>query len=329
MKLDLTIDPAQRFASLIFFVLSCHSSLPAMLVAMLLVPPAYAYAILRHRVIPISLIIRRGLQYLLAKNVLRTLIALPIIGLTLTILANPDRTVSDILFRNSLYFYVTLMIAAAIIFLFRKRLNDWIDRKFFREQYNQETILRGLIEEVKKHDSLPEMSRLVSQKVEFALHPKRIYLFYREEEMGDLSLGYSSGGTSEELHIPEEFRLLRLIEGQAAAQQFPLAQKNNLPDSEKEWLAGLGTRLIVPLVGTDNRLAGLFLLGEEKSEVPYTARDRDLLQALASQIALVYENSRLKERVDRERKIKQEVLGRFKEGRIDLMKECPRCGACF
>jgi eukaryotic-like serine/threonine-protein kinase len=303
--------------------------LPAALAAMVLVPPAYAYAILRHQVIPISLIIRRGVQYLLAKNVLRTVIALPVIGLTLTLLANPNRTLSDILFRNSLYFYVTLMIAAAISFLFRKRLNDWIDRKFFREQYNQETILRGLIEEVTKHDSLPEMSRLVSQKVESALHPKRIDLFYREEDRGDLSLGYSSEGTSGELCIPEEFRLLRLMEGQAAAQEFPLPEKNNLPASEKEWLADLGTRLIVPLVGTDTRLAGLFLLGEKKSEVPYTARDRDLLEALARQIALVYENSRLKERVDHERKIKQEVLGRFEESRVNLMKECPRCGACF
>ena len=302
---------------------------PVIVAANLLVPPAYAYAILRHQVIPISLIIRSGLQYLLAKNVLRILIALPVIGLTQTILANPDRTLSDILFRNSLYFYVTLMIAAAIIFLFRKRLNDWIDRKFFREQYNQETILRGLIEEVNKHDSLPEMSRLVSQKVESALHPKRLYLFYRDEERGHLSLGYSSGGTSEELHIPEEFRLLRLMEGQAASQEFSVSQKDNLPDIEKDWLAALGTRLIVPLVGTEHRLAGLFLLGEKKSEVPYTTRDRDLLEALASQIALVYENSRLKKRVDHERKIKQEVLGRFEESRINLMKECGRCGTCF
>ena len=303
--------------------------LPAMVVANLLVPPAYAYAILRHRVIPVSLIIRRGLQYLLAKNMLRLLIALPIIGLTMTILANPDRTLSEIVFRNSLYFYVILMIAAAISFLFRRRLNNWVDRKFFREQYNQEKILRGLIEDVKRFDSVPEMSRLVSWKVESALHPERIYLFYREEDSRDLSLGYSSEGVSEGLCIPEEFRLLRLIEGQAGAQDFPFRQKNNLPPDEEKWLIALGTRLIVPLVGTDDRLAGLFLLGEKKSEVPYTARDRDLLESLASQVALVYENAHLKERVDREQRIKHEVLGRFEEGHINLLKECPRCGACF
>ena len=302
--------------------------LPAAFAPLLLIPPAYAYAILRHRVIPISLIIRRGVQYLLAKNVLRLLIALPILGLIVTILANPNRTLSDILFRNSLYFYVTLTIAAATIFLFRKRLNDWIDRKFFREQYNQERILSGLIEEVKRFDSVPEMSRLVSRKVESALHPERIYLFYRAEESRDLSLGYSSEGVSQGLRIPEEFRILRLMEGQAGAHDFPFAQKNILPGVEEEWLTALGTRLIVPLVGTD-RLAGLFLLGEKKSEVPYTANDRNLLESLAGQVALVYENAQLKERVDRERKIKHEVLGRFEERHINLLKECERCGACF
>jgi eukaryotic-like serine/threonine-protein kinase len=301
----------------------------AMLAATLLVPPAYAYAILRHRVIPISLIIRRGVQYLFAKNVLRLLIALPILGLIVTVLANPNRTLSEILFRNSLYFYVTLMIAAAIIFLFRKRLNNWIDRKFFREQYNQEQILSGLIEEVKRFDSVPEMSRLVSRKVESALHPERIYLFYRGDENRDLSLGYSSEGVSQGLRIPEEFRILRVLEGQVGTQDFPFPQKNILPSVEEEWLAALGTRLIVPLVGTDHRLAGLFLLGEKKSEVPYTANDRNLLESLASQVALVYENAQLKERVDHERKIKQAVLGRFEEQHIKLLKECHRCGACF
>jgi len=186
-----------------------------------------------------------------------------------------------------------------------------IDRKFFREQYNQEQILSGLIEEVKRFDSVPEMSRLVSRKVESALHPQRIYLFYRGDENRDLSLGYSSEGVSQGLRIPEEFRILRVLEGQVGTQDFPFPQKNILPSVEEEWLAALGTRLIVPLVGTDHRLAGLFLLGDKKSEVPYTANDRNLLESLASQVALVYENAQLKDRVDHERKIKQAVLGRF------------------
>jgi hypothetical protein len=302
---------------------------PLSALAFPIVPLSFAYAIARHQVIPVSLMIRRSVQYLLAKNALRALLVLPLVGIALTIILNPNRTASDILFRSSVYFY--LLVAASVVLglVFRKRLGDWIDRKFFREAYNQEKILRELIGEVKRSESIAEMSALVSHKVESALHPERLYLFYREQERQDLSLGYSSGGTTPELRIPEEFRLLRFMELQGGAQDFPFPQKNNLPQGEKDWLAGLGTSLIVPMTGTDERLAGLFLLGPKKSEVPYTSGDRELLETLADQIAIVYENARLKERVDRDRKIKHEVLSRLEGGNVNLIKECPACGACF
>jgi hypothetical protein len=294
-----------------------------------LIPLSFAYAIVRHQVIPVSLIIRRSIQYLLARNALRVLIALPVAGLVVTIIANRHRPLDEILFRNSLYFYLLAVAAVAVGLVFRKRLSEAIDRKFFREQYNQDQILHELIDDVRKTDSVNEMSRLVSGKVDAALHPDRLYLFYREVERRDLSLGYSSGGSGEELRIPEEFELLRFIEYQGCALDFPFPHKTNLPQSEKDWLSRLGTKLVVPMTGTDNRLGGLFLLGQKKSEVPYTASDRQLLEALADQIAVVYENVRLKERVDRDRRIKHEVLARVEERQINLLKECPRCGACF
>jgi hypothetical protein len=41
-----------------------------------IIPISFAYAIVRHQVIPVSLIIRRGIQYLLAKNAMRVVIGL-------------------------------------------------------------------------------------------------------------------------------------------------------------------------------------------------------------------------------------------------------------
>lgn len=297
--------------------------------ALLLVPISFAYAVVRHRVIPVSIIIRRSVQYVLAKNALRILPVLPLIGLVSSIISNPNRSVADIVLRSSVYFYLAVLAAILLGLLFRKRLGNWIDRRFFREQYNQDQILRELIDDVKRSDSMPEMSRLVSKKVDSALHPERMYLFYREEDKRDLSLGYSSGGSSAELRIPQEFELLRFMEYQGRAQDFPFPQKTNLPGAEKDWLASLGTNLIVPMTGTDNRLAGLFLLGQKKSEVPYTAGDRQLLETLADQIAIVYENVRLKERIDRERRVRHEVLARVEDRQINLLKECPQCGACY
>ncbi len=296
---------------------------------LLLVPLSFAYAIARHQVIPVSLLIRGSVKYLLAKNGLRILMALPVIGIVLSILSNPERNLSDILFRNTIHFYLLLIVAATVGLFFRRRVTEWIDRKFFREAYQQEKILRELIDDVRKLDSIREMSRRVAEQVESALHPEQVYLFYREENARNLSLSYSSGGASRELKIPEDFQLLRFMELHGGAQEFPFPQKNNLPPGEKEWLAQLGTHLIVPMSGTDNRLTGLFLMGQKKSEVPYTATDRELLETLADQVAIVYENVRLKERVEQDRKTRREVLARFEGTQLNLLKECPQCGACY
>jgi eukaryotic-like serine/threonine-protein kinase len=317
-------DPAGSYTSPLFLVTAYIS-----IFALILIPISFAYAILRHQVIPVSLIIRRSLQYLFAKNALRGLIALPILGIVLSVLANPHRTLDEMVLRSSFYFYVLLTAAIAFGLVLRRKLTDWIDRKFFREAYNQEKILRELIDEVKSADSIPDVSKLVSQKVSTALHPERLYLFYREHKTRDFSLGYSSEAPQHELKIPEEFQLLHYMELQGGTQDFPFPQKNNLPQSEKDWLAKLHTQLIVPMTRTDGKLAGLFLLGPKKSEIPYTATDRQLLETLADQIALVYENVRLKERVDHDRKIRHEVLARIEDRQINLLKECPRCGACF
>ncbi|HEY3136061.1 MAG TPA: protein kinase, partial [Blastocatellia bacterium] len=291
------------------------------------IPITVGYAVLKHRVFDIQIVVRRGLQYLFAKHVLRFILALPLAGLVLMIIVNRDRSISDILTGNPI---LLLLIAAAGLSLkFRRQLTRWIDRRFFSEAYNQERILLNLIEQIKELDSMRELSRLVSKEVEAAMHPRHVYVFYRGEAKRDLTLGYSSGGQSHDLRITEESQLLHFMQRQRGAQDFPLPPDSDLPEDEEAWLTGLGVTLIVPMSGNDGRLAGLLLLGEKKSEEPYTANDRKLLQAIAAQIAVVYENVWLKEQAAREQKIKHEVLGRLEEQQINLVKECPACGACY
>src|SRR5207249_2794585 len=135
-----------------------------------------------------NVVIRRGLQYLLAKNVLRMILMLPVIGL---IVSNRNRTISEIVLHSSIYFYLCLAAIIALSLKFRNDLSNWIDKKFFRDSYNQEQILLTLVDEVKRLDSISQISRRVSDELEAALHPKAIYVFYRDEENRDLTLGHS------------------------------------------------------------------------------------------------------------------------------------------
>jgi hypothetical protein len=313
----------------------------------LLIPLSFAYAVARHKVIPVSFVVRRSLQYLLAKNALRALLILPILGIVWNIASNANRPLGEILLNNTFSFYFFIALAVLVGVLMRSRLNEWIDRRFFREQYNQERLLHELIEDVKESDSMPKLSRLVSSRIQSALHPTSVYLFYRDDEHNsDFSLGYTfsepaavAGGSGRRQpppaaaggsdYLAADSPLLRFMQTRRGAVEFPLRDGEDLPRRERDWLRSRGAELLVPMHGTDGKLAGFFSLGGKKSEIPYTQRDRELLETLATQIALVQENLSLKDRVRREQKIRTEVLARFDAADINLLKECPRCGKCF
>ena len=151
---------------------------------------AIAYGVLQHRVLDIHVVVRHSIQYLLTKRVLQAALSLPVILLVARAILNPELTVRGLLFGS--YFYLSVAAVAALGLVYRHALLLAVDRRFFREEYNQEQILRTLIEEVKDRESITEMSRLVSAKVEAALHPRRILVLYRSESHGDFTLGHSS-----------------------------------------------------------------------------------------------------------------------------------------
>ncbi len=300
-------------------------------VCMFLIPLSWGYAILKRQVYDIDVVMRRSVQYLLAKNALRMFLALPLAGVLYIVYSKSDRTLRELAAYLLLEQPVFPLLAGvgALGLIFRSRLSEWIDRKFFREAYHQDKVLRELSDEVRKLDSISEMSRHVSLKVLEALHPEHIYLFYRSEARGELSLGYSSGGGSESRAIPEDYDLLRVIAQHGRAVEFPFPPKLGIPQHEADWLTSVGTSLVVPMMGSEERLAGLLLLGPKRSDAPYTRSDRELLDTLANQIALVYENVALKDRVASDRRIQHEVLARVEERKVNLLKECPRCGRCY
>jgi protein kinase-like protein/PDZ domain-containing protein/GAF domain-containing protein len=197
-----------------------------------------------------------------------------------------------------------------------------------REAASQERILLSLTDEVQRVTSIADVSRVVSTDLHEAFHPKGTHVFYRQRHSRDLTLGHSTGVAPREEQIPENSMLLRLVEAYGKAVDYP-EDLAGLPPSEHAWLDRLSARLIVPLIGRDHRLLGLLVLGEKKSEEPYTPRDRKLLQALTNQIALVYENARLKDRVEQSQKVQREVLARLGEQEMHLVHECPTCGRCY
>ena len=294
--------------------------------ATVILPITLGYAIITHRVFDIRVVIRRGLRYVFAKNALRALLLLPVAGLAYEIIAHRDQTIGELLLTNSAY--VWLIGAGGVSLRFRTQTTRWLDRRFFREVYDRERILLALIQDVDQLDSVSSVSKLVSHELEAAFHPQCLLMWYRDADTSRLTSWSSSGEDGCEVELTPESPLVRLAE-RGEVIELSTATVDALPRAERDWLSGAGARLLVPMIASNRDLLGLLLLGDKKSGESYSSGDVKLLQAIAQQIATAREHVLLKERADDDRRVRHQVLARLESGHVNLLKECPACGACY
>ncbi len=190
-------------------------------------------------------------------------------------------------------------------------------------------ILLSLAQGIRQRDSIEEISELVAKELDTAFRPTCAYVFFQEEQTEELTLGYSTGSQEQVRRAPAHFELLAMVEKSEEAFVYPRDLEHELPEEERRWLRRLGVRIVVPVSDNRHGLLGLLLLGDKRSEEAYSDHDLRLLDALAGQIALSFEILGLRSRLQEKHRIQREVLTRLQDREINLVKECPSCGACY
>ncbi len=193
----------------------------------------------------------------------------------------------------------------------------------------QNTLLMRLTTQLQSAGSVEKISELISHDLNLAFHTQCNYVFFREAAGSDLTSVHSSGARVGVDNIPEGYEILKLADREGEILVYPDDLAGALPEEEEAWLKRLRANLVVPVMGSDHRLIGLLILGEKASEEPYIAHDFDILRSLAGQIALAHENIGLQVQVHERDRLQREVLNRFEDQEIFLVKECPQCAACY
>lgn len=292
-----------------------------------LIPIATGYAILKHRLFDINMVLRRGARYLVARNFLRFVLALPALALAYSLITNAHRTVADVILHNVLF--ISLVVLIAIILKFRERLSMWLDRRFFRERYPQERILLDSIEALRSVDSAPDIGRRVAERLRQALHPENMYFFYFSAQDRMYVEGYGSDSRANGVQIPEGSALPDLLDTSEEPVHWTSLPTRGVPPMCWTWLQTLRTDLIVPLHRSDGPPAGFLLLGRKMSEEPYSAADRSLLLGLARQMTLAYEMLQLEDRLLHQQRTNQKMRARVESVGTNWVQECPQCGRCY
>lgn len=292
----------------------------------------FAYAVIRHRLFNVRVLVRRSLQYALAKGTLLTVMSLPVIALGAFLWVHRGESLATLL-TGTPAFYVLLILPLVLVIRFRKRLLEALDRRFFREQYDARHLLLHVVSIIRGGSDMLGLSRAALDEIDRALHPKHISLWQLDPDAAALHRGFSRGEieTFELEPLPRNSTLATLL----STDDDPLdvysrhtrAFLQRLPEPERQWLARSEANLIVPLL-IEKRLVGLMVLGERKSEEPYSREDRELLRTLGAQLAFTLDYTRLKQSPSLVWSPSTSSAP-IHLHMSDVLQLCPRCGRCY
>jgi len=257
-----------------------------MLLSLPLVPLAFAYAIVRHRVIPVRLIVRRGLRYLLVARgflIVEVLLLAEAVAFVLT------GTRGEALARLGPHADIVAVAVVAglglgVLTPLHRRLMPAIDRRFFREEYDAQQVLGEIGEAARALASIHDLLTLASRRIDATLHPESLTVFVRDDATGHYVSVFPEGSGSLSAEAPVVTRL-----------------RSSRRPFESE-LGGLS----VPIVARRD-LLGILAVGRRRGDFPYSGDDRGLLEAVAWQLGFALENARLVERRAEEERLRREL----------------------
>jgi len=257
----------------------------------------YAYAVVRHRMYDVRVLVRRSIQYAFARGTLLFVMSLPLLGLALYLWTRRNDSLASLL-TGTPAVYLLLIVPLVAVIRYRKPVLDALDRQFFREQYDARHLLLQVVSMIRDGSDTSGVARAATGEIDRALHPKHLSLWRLDAEgrefVRELSLGHSPPEPPP-LRGSGALPMLMTTDAEPLDINSRLTRGllKRLPEEERQWLADADAHLVVPLL-FEQRLGGLLLLGERMSEEPYSREDRELLRTIAAQLALTFDYSRLK-----------------------------------
>ncbi len=294
-----------------------------MLVTPPLIPLSFAYAIIRHKVIPVSLIIRRGVRYLLVSRgavileFLTVVIVLTVVLRTVMIRFQASHLVVGIVSG-----VVSIAVWQITRVVHNRYLAPLIDRHFFRQSYNAQQIMAELSESLRTSTNRTQLPQLVATKIQAALQTERVTILLQDEATKAYTCAYSCDYDPRSSHSTTSVNGHQFIantdltnrlrtsanplevnwEGETAL----VEEVATLTESESATLRALNSALLLPLKGKDE-MSGIISLGARLGDLPFSNEDKRLLLSVSAPMSFALENTRLIEQMIEDARRREEL----------------------
>jgi signal transduction histidine kinase len=237
-----------------------------------LYPMIMSYAILKHQLMDVKVVIRKTLVY--------SIISASLVAVYVSTVTFITRLLEGHVMSPSVY--SSAIAAGAITLLFdplRNRIKAFIDRRFFRTEVDRAEKLARFSSYVVEEQDLSKTTRTLCRLLIDSFHPKCLALYLKSDDGADVVRIYEEG----KILLPERLPLADVL--------FSLTTEGvsgELPDE----ITKAGIRLAFPLLSRGD-LLGCLLLAEKRSEQSYSEEDLVLLRLVCNQAALAFERPKL------------------------------------
>ncbi len=269
-----------------------------------LFPLSFAYAVVKHRVLDIPVLLRRSARYFLVERGFAILILVISVAITLWFgqaFARRFSAGSKAAIPIGATFGILLISGATQV---HRRVRTRLDRAFFRSAYDAQQILENLAAKTLAVTDRAGLAHLLHQHIHDALYPMPLFVYLLA---GDGRLhAYAGSPPQEALSLSTSAAGLEQLAGRSEPIEVDPA---TLRGTQMEPLHG---ECLVPIRGSaDGGLQGVIVLGPRLSEEPYSAGDRRLLASVASQAGIAMRSismaEKMAESMEAERRSEQEM----------------------
>ena len=238
-----------------------------------------AYAITKHHLMDINVVIRKSLVYTLITGVFT--------GLYLFILLILSNLFGNLIGSNII---TTLIMLIAFAFGFqplKEHVQQKIDKLYFKGKYDYQQTLKSLSSASVTIIDLKELLAYISSSLNSTINPESIHILLSDP---------NKHGYQEKLPPYKELPMNSSFASFLSSAKHPILLAD-LPKTNSSVINGANSieaYLSIPLF-SKNALIGIISLGPKKNEEIYSEEDINLLSTLANHLATSIENSLLHE----------------------------------
>lgn len=273
-------------------IIAPHLVLPEQytLLALIVIPIAFAIAILKYHLLDIELVLRRTTAYALMFS--------GVIGVYIGLVWAMAELIGSVT-------PLTSGVAAVLVALgfepARKRVQRFIDRRFFRVHYDYREAQRKLVEAIKNSLDHRQLAEVMITQTNDLIPVERVG-FFSVEQPGNRLHPIAQKNFALPEHRSITFHSEQLKTGLRQPVALGIHLEPGIPHEagDPEVFRRWGMAVVFPMLSRNAGVLGFFVVGPRKSGGRFSIEDIDLLRSASTQAGLAFERMLLQQQLFRE-----------------------------